>query len=58
VVRAGGGKVSESVSKKTGVVICGSDPGSKLETAKSLGVPVMEAAEFLRLAGSGPGHAA
>ncbi|HKQ98270.1 MAG TPA: NAD-dependent DNA ligase LigA, partial [Candidatus Polarisedimenticolia bacterium] len=58
VVRAGGGKVSESVSKKTGVVICGADPGSKLKTARDLGVRVMEAEEFLRLAGSGPERAA
>ena len=58
VVRAGGGKVSESVSKKTGVVICGADPGSKLRTARELGVRVMEAEEFLALAGSGPERAA
>jgi DNA ligase (NAD+) len=57
-VRAGGGKVSESVSKKTGVLICGADPGSKLATARTLGVPVMEADEFLRLHGAGPGRAA
>ena len=57
-VRSGGGKVSESVSKKTGVLICGADPGSKLETARTLGVPVMDADEFLRLNGTGPGRAA
>jgi len=58
MIRDGGGRVSESVSKKTGLVIGGADPGSKIDSARSLGVRVMEAEEFLRLAGPGPGRAA
>ena len=54
----GGGRVSESVSKKTGLVISGADPGSKIDKARALGVRVMEAEEFLRLAGPGPGRTA
>jgi DNA ligase (NAD+) len=42
-----GGKVSGSVSAKTGVLLFGADPGSKLEKAKTLGVRLMDEAEFL-----------
>ncbi len=37
-----GVKVSGSVSKKTDYVIYGEDPGSKLDKAKKLGVPVLD----------------
>jgi len=54
MIRAGGGRVTESLSKKTDLLIAGADPGSKLEKARSLGVRVMEADEFLRLVGGRP----
>ncbi|MCI9553114.1 MAG: NAD-dependent DNA ligase LigA [Acutalibacter sp.] len=44
-----GGKVSSSVSKKTGYLLAGGDPGSKLERAQSLGVPVIGEEELLSL---------
>jgi DNA ligase (NAD+) len=50
-ILAAGGKVSGSVSKKTSYVLAGADAGSKLEKANSLGVPVIDEAEFLRLLG-------
>lgn len=42
-----GGKVSSSVSRKTGYVVVGQNPGSKSEKAKELGVKIMNEAEFL-----------
>jgi DNA ligase (NAD+) len=49
LVKQHGGKVSGSVSKKTDYVVVGSDPGSKYEKAKELGVPVLTESEFEKL---------
>lgn len=48
-VRAAGGDVSESVSKKTRYVVIGENPGSKFEKAKKLGVKIIGEKEFLKL---------
>jgi len=44
-----GGKLSNSVSKKTDYVVVGSDPGSKLDKAKELNVQVLTESEFDKL---------
>jgi DNA ligase (NAD+) len=46
-----GGRVSGSVSKKTDYVVAGEDPGSKADDARRLGVPLLDEAAFLKLAG-------
>ncbi len=46
-----GGKASSSVSKNTSYVLAGEKAGSKLTKAQSLGVPVIDEEEFLRMCG-------
>jgi DNA ligase (NAD+) len=53
-IQALGGKVSGSVSKKTGFVVAGSSAGSKLDKAASLGVPVLDEAGLAVLLSEGP----
>ena len=49
LVAAHGGKAGGSVSKKTSYVVVGDDAGSKLEKAKSLGVPTLDETQFEKL---------
>jgi DNA ligase (NAD+) len=45
------GKVTDSISKKTNYLVAGSNPGSKLEKAKELGVAVIDETALKKLAG-------
>jgi DNA ligase (NAD+) len=47
-----GAKVSDSVSKKTTGVIAGESPGSKLDTARRSGVPILSEDELVALLAS------
>lgn len=46
-----GGKVTESVSKKTSLVIAGADAGSKKTKAEQLGIAIIDEEKFLVLIG-------
>ncbi len=48
-IRALGGDISSSVSKETDFVVVGTEPGSKHDKAKKLGVKIVNEKEFLKL---------
>ncbi|MBD2034368.1 NAD-dependent DNA ligase LigA [Leptolyngbya sp. FACHB-321] len=49
MIQAAGGKVTDSVSKKTDYLVVGEDAGSKLTKAQTLGVAQLSEAELLEL---------
>jgi DNA ligase (NAD+) len=50
-IESNGGKVTDSVSKKTSYLVLGENPGSKFEKAKSLGVKVIDENDLRNLIG-------
>ncbi|MCM8761831.1 MAG: NAD-dependent DNA ligase LigA [Candidatus Omnitrophica bacterium] len=51
LIKRHGGKVTETVSGKTDYLLCGKEPGSKLDRAKALGVKIIGEEEFKKLIG-------
>ena len=51
LIEQAGGAVTGSVSKKTTASVAGDEPGSKIEKAKTLGIPIWDETELLRRLG-------
>jgi DNA ligase (NAD+) len=51
IVENMGGTVNSSVTKKTTYVVAGTEPGSKVDKAKSSGIKIISEEEFLKLIG-------
>jgi DNA ligase (NAD+) len=52
MIEAQGGKVTESVTKKTSYLVLGEDPGSKLRKAKDLNIPILDENGFEKMISS------
>jgi len=53
-IRAAGGRVTSSVSRKTDFVVAGADAGSKLNKAVELGVKTLDEQAFVTMLGGEP----
>ena len=49
LVKSAGGKITNSVSKKTDYVVAGESPGSKLAKAEGFGTEILDEAGLLAL---------
>ncbi|MGB7538989.1 MAG: BRCT domain-containing protein, partial [Anaerolineales bacterium] len=53
LIESRGGKVTDSISKKTDFLVVGGEPGSKLQKARTLGVSILDEAAFGKMISSG-----
>lgn len=51
IIKEHGGKTASSVSAKTSMVLAGDNPGSKLDKAKQLGIPIISEDQFIQMLG-------
>ncbi len=51
-IEAAGGKVTSSVTRKTSYVVAGEQPGSKLDKARELGIPVIGGRQLIEMLGA------
>ncbi len=51
LVESAGGKVVSAISKNVDYLVVGSNPGSKVEKAVKLGVPMIDAEQFIQMLG-------
>jgi DNA ligase (NAD+) len=51
LIESNGGKVTDSVSKKTSYLVLGENPGSKADKARALGVKILDEAALRKLIG-------
>ena len=49
IIKRYGGRVTNSVSRKTDYVLAGENPGSKLQKAQSLGIPIISEADLKQM---------
>ena len=54
LIEQSGGRVTDSVTKKTSLLVAGEDAGSKLDKARTLGVEVIDEASLLQRLGQRP----
>ncbi|MGH2459966.1 MAG: NAD-dependent DNA ligase LigA [Chloroflexota bacterium] len=53
LIEKAGGRSVDAVTSRVNYLVCGDAPGSKLEKARKLGIPVLSEAELLDLVGEG-----
>ena len=53
LIESHGGKVSSSVTKTTDYVVGGESPGSKLDKARNMEIPILDEKQFLTITGQG-----
>jgi DNA ligase (NAD+) len=56
IIASQGGQVTNSVSKKTSLVVAGKDPGSKYRKAAELGIRIIDEVEFRKMLGDKKGE--
>jgi DNA ligase (NAD+) len=52
-IKERGGKVTSSVTKKTDYLVTGTEPGSKLDKAKRIGIHILDEDQFSELINKG-----